>query len=159
MLTASQTSMKPLIRPANAGDLETLVALMRDFYREDADPFDAKESQAAFAALLAEPSWGRVWLAEHESIVVAYAVLTLGFSMEFHGRDAFIDDLYVARAHRGLGIGNALIAACEKACKDLGVRALHLEVRPTNPAASLYRRLGFRDHQHHLMTKRLDSET
>ena len=131
---------------------------MRDFYHEDADPFDKTESRAAFAALLAEPSWGRIWLAHHESIVVGYVVLTLGFSMEFRGRDAFIDDLYVVPSHRGRGIGRALIGMCEKTSEELGIRALHLEVRPTNPAASLYRRLGFHDHQHQLMTKRLGSE-
>jgi ribosomal protein S18 acetylase RimI-like enzyme len=151
--------MEASIRAATAGDLETLVALMRDFYRQDGDPFAEKESRAAFAALIAEPSWGRVWLAEHETIVVGYAVLTFGFSMEFRGRDAFIDDLYVVPSHRSQGIGRALIAACERSCRDLGIRAVHLELRPTNPAASLYRRLGFRDHQHHLMTKRLEPET
>jgi ribosomal protein S18 acetylase RimI-like enzyme len=149
--------MKVSVRPATAEDLETLVDLMREFYREDGDPFHEKESRAAFATLLAEPSLGKVWIAEQSTIVVGYAVLALGFSMEFLGRDAFIDDLYVVPSHRGQGIGHALIAACEEACNDLGIRALHLEVRPTNPAASLYRRLGFRDHHHHLMTKRLDS--
>lgn len=147
--------MNPSIRAANADDLETLVALMRDFYLEDADPFVEEESRTAFAALLAEPSWGRLWLAQLGTSAVGYVVLTLGFSMEFGGRDAFIDDLYVTSSHRGQGIGGALIAACEQACKDLGIRALHLEVRSTNPATSLYRRLGFRDHEHHLMTKRL----
>jgi ribosomal protein S18 acetylase RimI-like enzyme len=148
--------MTTSIRAANAGDLETLVALMRDFYREDADPFVENDSRAAFARLLAEPSWGSVWVAQHESTVVGYVVLTFGFSMEFHGRDAFIDDLYVVPSQRGHGIGSGLVAACETACKELGIRALHLEVRLSNPAASLYRRLGFRDHQHHLMTKRLE---
>jgi diamine N-acetyltransferase len=147
--------MNPSIRAANAGDLETLVALMRDFYLEDADPFVEEESRTAFAALLAEPSWGRLWLAQQGTSAVGYVVLTLGFSMEFGGRDAFIDDLYVTSSHRGQGIGGALITACEQACKDLGIRALHLEVRSTNPATSLYRRLGFRDHEHRLMTKRL----
>jgi ribosomal protein S18 acetylase RimI-like enzyme len=148
--------MKASIRAANASDLETLVALMRDFYREDADPFDEEASRAAFATLVAEPSLGRVWIAQHETTVVGYVVLTLGFSMEFRGRDAFIDDLYVVPSRRGEGIGRELIDACERACRDLSIRALHLEVRPTNPAASLYRRLGFHDHQHHLMTKRFD---
>jgi diamine N-acetyltransferase len=151
--------MNASIRAANAGDLETLVALMHDFYREDADAFLEHESRAAFAMLLATPSWGSVWVAQHETLVVGYAALTLGFSMEFHGRDAFIDDVYVVPSHRGRGIGRALVAACEQTCRDLGVRALHLAVRPTNPAASLYRRLGFRDQEHHLMTKRLGSET
>jgi ribosomal protein S18 acetylase RimI-like enzyme len=151
--------MNASVRAANTDDLATLVTLMRDFYREDGDPFFENESRAAFATLLAKPSLGRIWLAQDATLTVGYVVLTLGFSMEFLGRDAFIDDLYVVPSHRGHGIGRALIDACERTCRHLRVRALHLEVRSTNPAASLYRRLGFRDHQHHLMTKRLDRET
>jgi len=147
--------MNALIRPANVGDLDVLVALMRDFYVEEGDPFDAGASRAAFAALLADPSWGRVWLAEEAGVGIAYIALTLGFSLEFGGRDAFVDDLYVIPTHRGQGIGRALLSACEQACRELGVRALHLAVRPSNPAAVLYRRVGFRERQHRLMTKRL----
>jgi GNAT superfamily N-acetyltransferase len=150
--------MNASIRAATAGDLETLVWLMRDFYREDGDPFAETDSRAAFGALLADPSLGGIWIAQDEPTAVGYVALTLGFSMEFGGRDAFIDDLYVVPSHRGQGIGHALIAACEGACKDLGIRALHLAVRPANPAAFLYRRLGFREQHHHLMTKRLEPE-
>jgi ribosomal protein S18 acetylase RimI-like enzyme len=75
--------------------------------------------------------------------------------MQYGGRDAFIDDLYVLPSHRGRGVGSALFDACERACKGLGVRALHLGVRPTNRAAALYRRLGFREQEHRLMTKSL----
>jgi GNAT superfamily N-acetyltransferase len=150
--------MNTQIRPATAGDLDTLVALMRDFYREDGDPFDAGASRAAFAALLAESSWGRVLVAEEDGTAVGYVALTLGFSLEFGGHDAFVDDLYVAPAHRGRGFGTALLAACEETCRKLGVRALHLAVKPSNRAAVLYGRRGFRDRPHRLMTKPLDDE-
>ncbi len=94
-------------------------------------------------------------MADEGGALVGYVALTFGFSMEFGGRDAFIDDLYVVDSHRAQGIGRALIAACENTCKEAGVRALHLAVRPSNPAASLYRRLGFREQEHRLMSKRL----
>jgi GNAT superfamily N-acetyltransferase len=142
--------------PASLADLDALVALMRDFYREDGDPFDAGASRAAFAALIAEPSWGRVWVAEEAGSAIGYVALTLSFSLEFGGHDAFVDDLYVAPAHRGRGFGTALLAACEQTCRELGVRALHLAVKPSNPAAVLYGRCGFRDRPHRLMTKPLD---
>ena len=158
IFTRFTAPMKASIRAATADDLETLVTLMRDFYREDGDPFVVKKSRAAFTILLADPSLGGIWIARDETIVVGYVALTLGFSMEFGGRDAFIDDLYVIPSHRGCGIGGALVAACERACIELRIRALHLAVRPTNRAASLYHRLGFREQEHHLMTKRLEPE-
>jgi ribosomal protein S18 acetylase RimI-like enzyme len=147
--------MTALIRAASLADVDALVTLMSAFYREDGDSFDADASRAAFTALLAEPAWGRVWLAEEDGSVIAYVALTLGYSMEFGGRDAFVDDVYVVPTHRGRGVGSALLAECEQACHELGVRALHLGVRPSNRAAALYRRFGFREQQHRLMTKRL----
>ena len=143
------------IRPARQGDVDQLVGLMRDFYGDDGDPFGEDESRACFRTLVSDSLWGRVFVADDGDSLAGYAALTFGFSMEFGGRDAFIDDLYVAATHRGKGLGRALIGACEQACVDAGVRALHLAVRPGNPAAALYRRVGFRERQHRLMTKRI----
>jgi ribosomal protein S18 acetylase RimI-like enzyme len=83
-------------------------------------------------------------------------VLTLGYSLEFGGRDAFVDELYVQPAYRGLGVGRQALAVLEKACRELGVRALHLEVGRTNlRAQALYKAAGFVDRGHFLLTKRL----
>ena len=144
------------IRLATAEDADVLVGLMHDFYHDDGDPFDAEASRTAFTALLDEPTWGLVWLAEDGGNHIGYVALTFGYSMEFGGRDAFVDDLYVAPSHRGQGVGQALLGACEYACRELGIRAVHLAVRPANPAAALYRRVGFREREHRLMTKPLN---
>jgi ribosomal protein S18 acetylase RimI-like enzyme len=42
----------------------------------------------------------------------------------------------------------------DEACRELGVRALHLEVEKDNvPAAELYRKRGFEDRDRRLMTR------
>ena len=83
-------------------------------------------------------------------------MLTLGFSLEFLGRDAFVDELFVAPKHRGRGLGLAAIRFLEPVAAQLGVAALHLEVGPDNEKAlGLYRRAGFEDRRHRLMTKLL----
>jgi ribosomal-protein-alanine N-acetyltransferase len=46
-------------------------------------------------------------------------------------------------AHRGGGIGGALLRSTIAACEDRGVKRLHLEVRANNPAVALYARHGF----------------
>ena len=85
---------------------------------------------------------------------VGYVVLTLGFSLEFHGRDAFVDEIYIRAQYRGRGIGGKALAFAEGACRSLGVRALHLEVERKNTAAqAVYRKVGFKDHDRYLMTK------
>jgi len=35
---------------------------------------------------------GRVWLIQYQGQVIGYVILTLGYSLEYGGRDAFIDE-------------------------------------------------------------------
>jgi GNAT superfamily N-acetyltransferase len=145
-----------MFRPAVAGDAEAIVRLMRSYYAEEGYPFAEGDARAALARLLGEPALGRVWVAEVAGVPAAYVVLTLGYSMEYGGRDAFVDDLYVAPGERGRGLGSAALALAEATCGELGVRALHLEVeRHKAPARALYRRRGFAEHERQLMTKLL----
>lgn len=51
--------------------------------------------------------------------------------------------LAVAPAHRGRGVGGALLRAAIAEARGAGCGALHLEVRSGNPAARLYADHGF----------------
>ena len=141
-------------RPARPDDLPLLLRLMRGLYEETDTPFVAEAAGRAVAALVADPSLGRAFLIETATGPAGYVVLTLGFSLEFLGRDAFVDELFVTPEHRGHGLGRAAIRFLESVAAELGVAALHLEVGPDNEKAlRLYRRAGFEDRRHHLMTK------
>jgi diamine N-acetyltransferase len=142
------------LRPATPADLEAVLALHRAFFAEDGYTFREEESRANLARLLGDPSLGRLWVMDTEGEVVGYLLLAFGFSLEFRGRNAFVDELYVAPGHRGRGLGKRAIALATDACRELGVRALHLEVeRYKEGAQELYRRSGFVDHDRYLMTK------
>lgn len=144
------------IRLAERADVPTLVSLMTTFYEESGYPLDAGRAAAAFQELLADEACGRIWVAEIGGEAVGYVVLTLGFSMEYGGRDGFVDDLFIGREHRGEGLGRALLEALQDACGELGVRALHLEVERSNSAAlELYKSQGFRANDRRLLTLRL----
>jgi ribosomal protein S18 acetylase RimI-like enzyme len=140
--------------PAQESDLDTLVAMMREFYAIDQYPFDEGIARAALERLLSDATLGRVWVIREGEAAIGYLVLTLGYSLEFHGRDAFVDELYVRAAYRRRGVGTRAIRVAEEACRELGVHALHLEVERTNTAGqTLYRRMGFKDHDRYLMTR------
>lgn len=144
----------PGFRPALPSDIDALTALVQAFHAEDGYPFDEGEVRTNLALLLQEPALGRVWVAEDGGAAVAYLVLTLSFSLEFRGRDAFVDEIYVSLSHRGKGLGTRALALAEEACRELGVRALHLEVERDNvEAQALYRRAGYVDHDRYLLTK------
>jgi ribosomal protein S18 acetylase RimI-like enzyme len=147
-------------RTAGPADVALLVELMTEFYAESDFRLDAKRAGAAFDELLGSPSLGRVWIAEVDGEAAGYVVLTLGYSMEYGGRDAFVDDLFVRPAFRGRGTGRLLLAEVRRACEALGVRALHLEVgRDNDPAQALYRRTGFVESGRQLLTLRLADPT
>jgi ribosomal protein S18 acetylase RimI-like enzyme len=146
--------MAPTFDNASDADVAALLIMMREFYAIDQYRFDEGIARAAVERLLGDGSLGRIWLIREGAETIGYLVLTLGYSLEFHGRDAFVDELYVREGHRHRGVGTQAIAVAEEACRELGVHALHLEVERTNAAGQgLYRKLGFRDHDRYLMTK------
>jgi diamine N-acetyltransferase len=119
--------------------------------------FDEPAARAAFRKFLSLPAFGGVWLLWEGSAAVGYIVLTLGFSFEFHGHDAFIDELYINAEYRRRGFGRLAVDFVEKKAREMGVNAIHLEVDGgNNPAFELYRRTGYEDHHRFLMTKWLN---
>lgn len=138
-------------------DLAALLPLVRAMHKHEGLAMGAAE-EAALALLMREPTRGRILLARTSAGIAGYVVLTFGFSIEFHGVDAFIDELYVEPVQGGAGLGALLLEGAAATARAAGVRALHLEVDHANPdAARLYERLGYKPHPRHLMTKWLDA--
>ena len=147
-------SVAPEIRAARPGDCDRILALMARYYAEDGYPFVPTEARAALARFLDDASLGRMWVFVVAGEIVGYAALTLGYSLEYRGRDAFVDELYLDPEHRGGGLGSRALACMEDACRALDVRALHLEAERRKPRLlAFYERAGFAAHDRHLMTR------
>lgn len=141
------------MRPGALEDVPRLMALMTEFYAESATPLDAIRGAEAFAALLADDRLGRVWLIQAGHDDVGYAVITFSYSMEFGGRNAFLDDLFIQAPFRGAGLGTEALKELRSFCAEQGVRALHLETGRDNATAqALYRRAGFKVTDRQLLT-------
>jgi len=141
-------------RLAVTADIPGLLKLQASYYAEDAYPFDEDVLGRVWQAFLDDRGLGNAWVAEVESKPIAYVIMTLGYSLEYRGRDAFVDELYVSPPWRGRGLGRLALQVVDSACIQLGVGALHLEVDRHKPQAqSLYRRSGFTDKGRVLMTK------
>ncbi|HLZ11366.1 MAG TPA: GNAT family N-acetyltransferase [Candidatus Acidoferrum sp.] len=153
---SDQTNL--VIRAATAADAPFLFPLMRALAEQEPNPnpgaFRESLVGKAFHFLLDHPERGRVWVLAVDQSLVGYIVLTLGFSFEFFGTDAFIDELYIVPEYRRRGFGRRAVEFLEAEANKIGVNAVHLEVDIGNAAASeLYRRMGFADHNRFLMTK------
>jgi diamine N-acetyltransferase len=80
---------------ANDTDVSTILPLMRQFYAIDQYPFDELSAGTALTDMVRDSSLGRVWLLYNKDKAVGYLVITFGYSLEYHGRDAFIDELFI----------------------------------------------------------------
>ena len=140
------------IRAATAADLETLTALRQEYCPQDGVVFDPKRNRAGLLRLLADPTVGRLWLAEDGGVAAGYVCLCTGYSLEF-GRDAFVDELYVREPQRRRGVGRALLETAIAACPGMGVDALHLLVAPGNSRARrMYDHRGFAEEDRRILT-------
>ncbi len=141
-------------RPAVNSDMDSIIELMRNYYSEDGYSFDEVKATEALSKLILDKTLGHIWVVEIKNQIVGYLAVTLGYSLEYQGRDAFIDELYLEPASRGAGLGKEAIAISEDYCRRNDVKALHLEVeRHRKTAQDIYRSNGFKDNDRHLMTK------
>jgi ribosomal protein S18 acetylase RimI-like enzyme len=142
------------ITPATLADEPVMGELMREFYAHEGLRFDAERSLGAFRTLVGDPNLGRVWTFRAGDEVVGYVAVTVCFSLEFAGRYALVDELYVREAHRGRGIGLRALEAVGEACRELDVPAVRLEVDVRNQRAmALYRRAGFALQERYMMSR------
>jgi GNAT superfamily N-acetyltransferase len=103
--------------------------------------------------LLINPSVGRVFLICDADSCVGYVVVSFDFSLEYGGRNAWIDELFIRPELRGKGIGSKALDFAVQVARECGAKVLHLEVNRGNPAINLYRRHGFEDHNRSLLSK------
>jgi GNAT superfamily N-acetyltransferase len=133
------------IRPATCGDAATIVRLVRELadYEKLADRVRISEADVLRDGFGERP-WFECLLAELDGEAVAFALFFHNYST-FEGRPGlYLEDVYVAEAARGLGIGRRLMGrlaavALERGCRRLDLWALHW-----NSARMFYESLGFR---------------
>src|ERR1700693_67699 len=142
---------------ASLNDLESIFSLMRRTQLDEpwSEPFDESVVRFNLYELLQNPVYGLIYLIPDASRAIAYLVICFDYSLEYRGKGAWVDELFVAPEHRQQGIGAYLLDLAESASREHGAQFLHLEVGHGNRAIELYRRRGFVDHKRYLMTKRL----
>lgn len=146
--------MSPIFIPLSPDRLEKALQLREQLYRHEDLVYDLGNAAVLLRELMADPNYGALWLIEVEREVAGYLLLTICYSLEFHGRFGLLDEFYLEERFRERGIGTAALAFAEHACRGLGLKALRLEVaHGNNRALELYRRQGFAVDPRHLMTK------
>lgn len=143
------------LRLAEPADLEAVFPRTRALNDHEGIAITDDALAAALLHLLHTPVLGGIWIIERAGITVGYAMVTFGYDLEFGGRDAWLTELWIDAVARGDGTGAAALALLEAQLVVHDVRALHLQVRPDNPAKRLYERAGYEASPRVIMTRRL----
>ena len=146
--------MNPLFQLLSESDVSVAVELMHEFYQQTHMAFSENAARLVLQKLLKDPAKGELYLIFRGSDLAGYFALTFCFSLEFHGRFALLDELYIRQPFRRLRLGRTVMAFVENACKKAGIKALRLEVGDNNLAAqALYSSAGLQKDSRFLFTK------
>jgi len=130
----------PSLRRAGPQDLALLLPLIEAFCAVDGHPFDAARVTRAIGPLLDSDEFGVVWLVGEPP--AGYAILTWNYSLESGGRDALLDEIYLAE--RGSGLGSTVMQAIYADLMRRGIYRVFLETEVHNDRARrFYARNGF----------------
>ncbi|MBQ4822102.1 GNAT family N-acetyltransferase [Aquimarina sp. MMG016] len=141
-------------KPYMIEDKIDLLEMMTSFNDIEGYPFDPRIGEENLLQFTSNESLGRLYLIQQKHQNIGYVVLTFGFSFEYNGRDAFIDEFYIKEKYRNLGIGKMTIDFIASESKKLNIKAIHLEVEPHNENAyQLYSKKGFKPNGRTLLTK------
>jgi GNAT superfamily N-acetyltransferase len=144
--------MKIQLRQADTRQLDTVLPLVAAYHEFEHIDSSADARESALRRLLGDTRFGAVWLIHADDDLVGYIALCRGFSIEFNGFDAFIDEFFLLPEFRGRGIGKWVLAAIKQEALNLEINALHLEVaRDNHSARRLYQAAGFEARDRYLL--------
>ena len=111
-----------------------------------------KDRSQAIQNLLSDLSLGGIWLIFSDTQIAGYIALTFGYSIEFGGKDAFIDELYIQPDFRGLGLGTKTLNQIQQEARALDIQAMHLEVDQQNiKAQKFYAQVNFQPRKKYML--------
>ena len=134
------------IRLASPSDQVRLEPLIEEYYKFDSLQFDGRTIGRALQRLLRSRTFGRVWVIETvaEPGLVAYAILTYNYDLEFGGVQGIITEFFIIEPYRRHGFGRRMIAAIAAFCRKSGITTIELQVtRKTRRARQFYESLRF----------------
>ncbi len=131
-----------MIRRAGTEDAAAAARLLHDFNTEFEEPSPGVATLTETLGRLIESGEATVLLGGEGPDGIA--VLRLRPALWSGGREAYLQELYVAPARRGQGIGRALLEATMAAAREAGAVGIDLNTGETDTAArALYESAGF----------------
>jgi len=134
------------IRPAQPGDVGTILALIRDLAEYERAPHEVvtTEEQLQINLFGLQPA-AEVLLGEEAGMPVCFALFFHSFSTWMGRRGLYLEDLFVKPEVRGRGYGRALLVRLAQIARERECGRMEWAVLDWNePAIQFYRKLGAR---------------
>ena len=138
-----------MIRPVEERDVDAVVGLVHELAAYERAPEHCHLTAVQLRVALFGPApalFGHVAeVAEEDGrrVVVGCALWFLNFSTWRGVHGLYLEDLYVQPAHRGAGLGRALLVALAAVCAERGLGRLEWWVLDWNaPSIAFYKSLG-----------------
>ncbi len=134
------------IRAAEPGDVALLLELFGELARYEHLEHELRATREQLSeALFGQDPAAQAVIAELDSQPVGYALFFPTFSSFLASRGVWLEDLFVLPAHRGAGVGRALLAAVAVHVREQGGERLEWAALDWNELAlGFYRSLGAR---------------
>ena len=148
------------IRPARADDAAELLRLIRELAQyEKLEHMVAGTPEMLKSALFGERPAGEALIAERDGRAVGFALFFTTFSTFLCKPGLYLEDLFVEPAHRGAGIGKALLARLADLARERDCGRLEWRVLDWNePSIRFYQSLGARLMPEWVLVRMTDSE-
>lgn len=133
-----------MIREAREADVAAVVGLVHELAEYERSPeLCTLTEDRLHAALFGPEAVAHCHVAEVAGEVVGCAVWFRSFSTWRGVPGIYLEDLFVRPAHRGSGLGKALLAQLAAVCAERGYARLEWQVLDWNePSIGFYRSLG-----------------
>lgn len=135
--------MSSQIRKITEADRAAVLTMMQEFYSSPAVSTNGSEEifGADIDACLSDSPYLEGYVFDLDGTLQGYAMLAKSFSTEYGKRCIWIEDLYILKQYRGIGLGSAFIDFVKEKYPD---SLLRLEVEEENEiAVHTYKKAGF----------------
>lgn len=136
--------MEIVIRNIEEKDTAVLLELMREFaeFEHLADYLEVTKERLN-VAMFGEEAFVGGLLLEIEGAAAGYALFYQYFASFRGQRGLYLEDLYISDAHRGKGLGEAMLKRIAQIAKGRGFERIDFQVLDWNtPAIDFYQKLG-----------------
>jgi GNAT superfamily N-acetyltransferase len=124
------------ISPVEAAEFERMLPLIGSYQRfYEVGEVDEERNRSFFRRFLAPSDDGLLLGARAEGEIVGYACLYWTFSSLSATEAVLMNDLFVAEAARGEGVGRALVEASAAVARERGASQLEWSTAPGNVTA------------------------